>query len=1325
MLKLKDMFLIIPALICLCSFTFAQDNALLEEHFSNPPKGYEPTPIWWWVGEPLDRERIAWQLDQLKSKGILNPCVIYSHTASGFAEGGIEGADPFPFTPEWWEIWNWTLQECQKRGMTLSFSEYTTFNIGQKRLLNARPDLHAAKLSFSRTDLAGPDVYELPITPDIIGVSAFPAQGISEMTEVTRIDREHKEGTLRWDVPSGDWTIVVTKSVPQTNALDGTNPEVGKYLADEFYGEFKRRNPEGFKQTFYAFFQDELSIGLDGAPFPMWSSRLKNEFQARKGYDISEFLAALNFDIGPITPKVRMDYYDVAIALVEESYFRPVYDFMEQNGILHAHDQVGRCSILSATSLYGDYYRTQRWYNAPGNDCSGNLWNFRDTKLASSIANLYQRPRVWLEAFNGGGWGMPLGTMLSLINAHYAMGSNLFNKHGFYYTTFGGWYEWAPPDAHFRQPYWIHMDQATDYITRMSFLLSRGVHVCDAAILYPVETIHAYGIGSLQARAANDAMWNVGLNIYRRGIDFDYVDHQSIERAEIKNRRLVTSEIPYKVIILPAESAIRFATLEKIRDFYRQGGVVIAFGCLPQASDRAGCNDPQLDEAVKEIFGLTADQAASEQRFRQQTNSNSGIGIFIPNNYDHVGRYIDRSISRDFKAVLLDGQALYPMVGSEDFYFFTRGGREASQSGFLVPDIEDIHILHRKTVDKDIYYIYNCRNSARTIEAIFGVKGYPEIWNAWDGRVEPLWRFHIEGESTRVRLDLGPNESQIIVFDRNSKSRPSVAQDNLDEILNVKYDGNSVKVTGTSSSAYAKEALVTWEGKTYSVSDKPRTSSKITYLDGYWQFELKPTMDNRWGDFRLPPTDELIGAQAHSFLYARDIGDSYEDIADVDETRWRTVRYSFGPEFWTLGPISPGEEAGTVLNRLLEMKSVGSRTEMDINGKKYSLSPYSISEKWGMENDPVLMTWRSGPHGLKQYVPDDFIDLGQSETGDVSFLWTTVSSDENKEVRLHLGATGSVEAWLNGRSVLSVGGNDTVASYVGMPEIHNRGDTLVQLNRGVNYLVVQFEQPASSRLRGFVVMARDYQAIESKDKEWPPPLNMSWYQKIMNFDAYPQQTNTIGWYRFPAPPAVEKMEFTAYGNPAIWFDGEKAEIKKTQTLSNGAARFMCSPKTAKRKTSTVTLRLELEPGYYAGAAIPEPVNFECGVGLAKLGDWSALGLSTYSGAAWYRYDVEIRQEKNYRVIVDLGRVEGTAELKINDHLVDIRLMPPWQFDISSFVRPGKNKIEVLVTNTLANYYSVHIPSVYVGPWHGGTAAGIYGPASLKSIPIVELEEKRQ
>ena len=78
--------------------------------------------------------------------------------------------------------------------------------------------------------------------------------------------------------------------------------------------------------------------------------------------------------------------------------------------------------------------------------------------------------------------------MADVTARNFVMGQNLLSLHGCYYTTHGGWWEWAPPCNCFRMPYWKHFSEFTHATLRLSYLLSQGVHVCDIAVVYPVAT---------------------------------------------------------------------------------------------------------------------------------------------------------------------------------------------------------------------------------------------------------------------------------------------------------------------------------------------------------------------------------------------------------------------------------------------------------------------------------------------------------------------------------------------------------------------------------------------------------------------------------------------------------------------------------------------------------------------------------------------------------------------------------------------------------------------------------------------------------------------
>jgi len=75
--------------------------------FRAPPPEFRPVPFYWWAGEPLTRERIAWQLDRLKAQGIRQVVVSYPHGTDGATEPGT----PPLFSADWWELFRWFLAQ--------------------------------------------------------------------------------------------------------------------------------------------------------------------------------------------------------------------------------------------------------------------------------------------------------------------------------------------------------------------------------------------------------------------------------------------------------------------------------------------------------------------------------------------------------------------------------------------------------------------------------------------------------------------------------------------------------------------------------------------------------------------------------------------------------------------------------------------------------------------------------------------------------------------------------------------------------------------------------------------------------------------------------------------------------------------------------------------------------------------------------------------------------------------------------------------------------------------------------------------------------------
>ncbi len=70
-------------------------------------------------------------------------------------------------------------------------------------------------------------------------------------------------------------------------------------------------------------------------------------------------------------------------------------------------------------------------------------------------------------------------------------------------------------------------------------------------------------------------------------------------------------------------------------------------------------------------------------------------------------------------------------------------------------------------------------------------------------------------------------------------------------------------------------------------------------------------------------------------------------------------------------------------------------------------------------------------------------------------------------------------------------------------------------------------------------------------------------------------------------------------------------------------------------------------------------------------------LPYFSGHIKYEAEFEAENEK---MLIDLGYVGEVAELYINDKFVGQKLFPPYRFDVSEFLKAGKNKMTVIVSN---------------------------------------------
>ena len=105
-------------------------------------------------------------------------------------------------------------------------------------------------------------------------------------------------------------------------------------------------------------------------------------------------------------------------------------------------------------------------------------------------------------------------------------------------------------------------------------------------------------------------------------------------------------------------------------------------------------------------------------------------------------------------------------------------------------------------------------------------------------------------------------------------------------------------------------------------------------------------------------------------------------------------------------------------------------------------------------------------------------------------------------------------------------------------------------------------------------------------------------------------------------------------------------------------------------------KVSFEPGWDT----PDSIELE---ELKPLSEHADQAVMYYSGTATYEKEFTL-SDADGPIYLDLGEVAVIAEVWCNGRKVGTRWAPPFGFDLSTFVKPGKNRLTVKVTNTWRN-----------------------------------------
>ncbi|MFB4314194.1 glycosyl hydrolase [Actinomadura sp. 21ATH] len=1087
--------------------------------------------------------------------------------------------------------------------------------------------------------------------------------------------------------------------------FDYLSAEACAVLLDRVHGEFERRLGHRLGNVIVGSFQDELPS------LPTWTDAFAGEFERRRGYDLVPHLKAL-WEGGDGGGAIRRDYHLTRAELAEEAFFRPLAEWHERHGLLHGCDQQdpARAGLpADGVRLYADYARTHRWFGAPGSDHHG------DARVHSSLAHLYGRDRVWIEAFHSSGWGGTLEETFDWLLPWLRAGATLYNPHAVYATTKAGWWEWAPPATDWRQPYWAHHKVFADAVARLCAALSLGRHVCDTAVLFPTATAQAGtrldGVDAAAALAQDtyralvgDMAWfrMVPGALDRLRIDADVLDDDSAQRAVVAKGRLNVADESYATVLLPACTVLEGETARRLAELIEDGGRVIAIGPPP----REGVGDPAAGAAVERLAGLV-----------ETVPDVAGLAALLEK---------ERRVEAPVPALVRE-------VDGATVVFLTAAESMASRVSVGRPDERGIDLGWL-----DVTYDFDPDRYLRDVPVrVEGVRGPAYLVSPFGGPPRPL-ACTPSGTAAEVVVPFDDGPAALLVFPGGAagEDEPPAAAPGPETVIDLgtTWDMELVPTLDNSGGDFALPA------------------GEAVPLE---RWDLLHRVEGDGGADGWAPAHATFGPHG---LWRR---------GTADGGPWRTAVYSgsrgirkdpvhrevLGPkghvpeEFLDFGDVPAGEQV-TFRARLtvpaegrLAVGAAAAKTLL-VDGAAVPLDDLGYLAV-GTAALPA------GDHDLElRLVPDEDVRLRAHVavvTDPAAYRrpeWMTVAGGgppgeqvvfttaPGPGTTLQVVSAAPCRVLLDGTEIGRQGGFDPYAEHgsprAGRYELPVGGTELALVLTGTGeppaVLVdgAAISGPGWTAARGGAPAAvrtrrrqhGDPAALHLRRRPHPLP-GAAWLEGgpaggavLPARLAVPGTADRVERLRFTVPPGAARMSFEVTGELLeVLLDDRSLEF------TAGRAADVPLPGNGRPGARIAELRIRTRPGDQGGAALAGPVRFAAGPGTIALGDWEESGLAGYSGGVRYRRRVDLPTGTTAGTL-DLGRVRGTAEVTVNGRPAGVRVCAPYTFDLGSSARPGANEIEIVVYGTLAPYLDDVSPTHFV--FAGQRVSGLFGPVSLRA-----------
>lgn len=478
------------------------------------------------------------------------------------------------------------------------------------------------ELSFEPVTAYGMRLYVNTTNGDTVSINEFEVYGDGKVIAAAQDNSNYKGSYVEYPVSGSGWRLMAFVCVYEgCTGMDYLSEEaVAGFIEITYEGYYKRFKEYFDNGTITSAFYDEPSFwpaggltayGVEGAR--MWTDDFNEYFAQMYGDDINPVLlyAALWYDIGENTNEARDMLQSVRTEMFAKNYLGQITDWCEEHGIqLMGHMLME--DVENPVAISGDLMYCFKYQSIPAVDV---IDRFGMTelyyKVISSAAYNWDKELVASETYGAMGANLPVSHLYKTAMDLYAKGINLIVPHAVWYDNVNNVV--YPPELSYRNPrYAEELPTYNEYVSRLSVMLQGGRHVADVAVLYPIDYLESVYIFNGGYNVPSDSNYITLTDILSTElrIDFTYL-HPSVldEKCTVNGNILhLENEVNYenyKLIVIPSMKVISLSNLEKIYEFYQNGGVVISVGTLPDQATRAE-DDESVRKIISDMFGNTS-----------------------------------------------------------------------------------------------------------------------------------------------------------------------------------------------------------------------------------------------------------------------------------------------------------------------------------------------------------------------------------------------------------------------------------------------------------------------------------------------------------------------------------------------------------------------------------------------------------------------------------------------------------------------------------------------------------------------------------------------